>query len=67
MSEQSVMVKMRNDKDSQLLVVLKLQGRGQKNNGGRSPSTLDHVRVKDPNKKGKEYRVSAPRFSLCVI
>jgi len=56
MSEQSVMVKMRNDKDSQLLVVLKLQGRGQKNSGRRSPSTLDYVRVKDPQKKRKEYK-----------
>lgn len=56
LSEQSVMVKMRIDKQSPLLVVLTLQGGGKKKSGGRSPSTLDSVSVKDPNKKGKEYK-----------
>ena len=58
MSEQSVKVNMRMDKASQLVVVRKLQCIGQKNNGGRSPSTLDLERVKDPHKKGKEHKVS---------
>lgn len=56
MSEQSVPVKMRMDRQSQQLVVLTLQGCGQKISGGRSPSTLDHVRVKDPHKKGRDHK-----------
>ena len=64
MSEQSVKVNMRMDKASQLVVVRKLQCIGQKNCGGRSPSTLDHVRVKDPHKKDKEHKVCALLFSV---
>lgn len=56
LSEQSVMVKMRIDKESRLLKVLTLQCGGKKKSGGRAPSTLDSVSVKDPNKKGKEYK-----------
>lgn len=56
LSEQSVMVKMREDKWCRLLVVLTLQGGGKKKSGGRAPSTLDYVSVKDPNKKGKEHK-----------
>ena len=62
MSEQSLKVNMRMDKASQLVVVWKLQCIGQKNSGGRSPSTLDDVRVKEPHEKGREHKVF-----LCFI
>lgn len=55
MSEQSVPVKIRMDKQSKLLI-LTLQGRGKKRSEGRSPSTLDDVRVKEPHEKGREHK-----------